>query len=86
MQILGLLGMYFDAVVKEVEKYLLFFQIVSGHTVVKLTMMEASCLILGKFGVSNDSIGMLYGSHITFRTSLQNLRHSGIRNLRFETP
>ena len=27
MQILGLLGMYFDAVVVEVEKYLLFFQI-----------------------------------------------------------
>ena len=25
MQILGLLGMYFDAVVVEVEKYLLFF-------------------------------------------------------------
>ena len=33
MQILGLLGMYFDAVVEEVEKYLLFFQIGSGHTV-----------------------------------------------------
>ena len=33
MQILGLLGMYFDAVVVEVEKYLLFFQIGSGHTV-----------------------------------------------------
>ena len=26
MQILGLLGMYFDAVVVEVEKYLLFFR------------------------------------------------------------
>ena len=26
-------GMYFDAVVVEVEKYLLFFQIGSGHTV-----------------------------------------------------
>ena len=33
MQILGLLGMYFDAVVVEVEKYLLFFQTGSGHTV-----------------------------------------------------
>ena len=33
MQILGLLGMYFDAVVVEVEKYLLSFQIGSGHTV-----------------------------------------------------
>jgi len=33
MQILGLLGMYFDAVVVEVEKSLLFFQIGSGHTV-----------------------------------------------------
>ena len=33
MQILGHLGMYFDAVVVEVEKYLLFFQIGSGHTV-----------------------------------------------------
>ena len=33
MQILGLLGMYFDAVVVEVEKFLLFFQIGSGHTV-----------------------------------------------------
>ena len=31
MQILGLLGMYFDAVVVEVEKYLLFFQVGSGH-------------------------------------------------------
>ena len=27
MQILGLLGMYFDAVVVEVEKYLLFFRL-----------------------------------------------------------
>ena len=34
MQILGLLGMYFDAVVVEVEKYLLFFQIDSGHTLI----------------------------------------------------
>ena len=33
MQILGLLGMYFDAVVVEVEKCLLFFQIGSSHTV-----------------------------------------------------
>ena len=33
MQVLGLLGMYFDAVVVEVEKYLLSFQIGSGHTV-----------------------------------------------------
>ena len=33
MQILGLLGMFFDAVVVEVEKSLLFFQIGSGHTV-----------------------------------------------------
>ena len=31
MQILGLLGMYFDAVVVEVEKYLLCFQIGSGQ-------------------------------------------------------
>ena len=34
MQILGLLGMYFDAAVVEVEKNLLFFQIGSGHTVI----------------------------------------------------
>ena len=27
MQILGLLGMYFDTVVVEVEKYLLFFRL-----------------------------------------------------------
>ena len=33
MQILGLLGMYFDAVAVDVMKYLLFFQIGSGHTV-----------------------------------------------------
>ena len=33
MQILGLLDMYFDALVVEVEKYLLFFQIGSGLTV-----------------------------------------------------
>ena len=39
MQILGLLGMYFDAVVVEVEKYLLFFQIGSGHTVVSNVMV-----------------------------------------------
>ena len=32
MQILGLLGMYFDAVVVEVEKYFPFFQIGYGHT------------------------------------------------------
>ena len=35
MQILGLSGMSFDAVVLEVEKYLQFFQIDSGHTVAK---------------------------------------------------
>ena len=33
MQILGLLGMHFDAVAVEVEKSLFFFQIGSGHTV-----------------------------------------------------
>ena len=33
MQILVLLDMYFDSVVVEVEKYLLFFQIGSDHTV-----------------------------------------------------
>ena len=33
MQILDLLDTYFDAVVVEVEKYLLSFQIGSGHTV-----------------------------------------------------
>ena len=33
MQFLGLLGMYFDAVVVEVEMFT-FFQIGSGHTVV----------------------------------------------------
>ena len=37
IQILGLLCMYFDAVVVEVEKYLLFFQIGSGHTVIPQT-------------------------------------------------
>ena len=35
MQILDILGMYFDAVVAEVEKYL-FFQIGSGYTVYQL--------------------------------------------------
>ena len=35
MQILDLLGMYFDAVVVEVEKSLLFFQIGHGHTVLE---------------------------------------------------
>ena len=34
MQILGLLGMHFDAVAVEVEKSLFFFQIGSDHTVV----------------------------------------------------
>ena len=33
MQILGLLGMYFDAVVVEVKRSIYFFQISSGHTV-----------------------------------------------------
>ena len=35
MQILGLLGMFFDAVVVEIEKYL-FFQIGSGHIVLHI--------------------------------------------------
>ena len=35
IQILDLLGTYSDTVVVEVEKYLLFFQIGSGHTVDK---------------------------------------------------
>ena len=39
MQILGLLGMYFDAVVVEVEKYLLFFQISFGHTVLFIDLL-----------------------------------------------
>ena len=50
MQILGLLGMYFDAVVVEVEKYLLFFRLAlaSGHTVyiqviLKILMTFTSC-------------------------------------------
>ena len=30
MQIRGLLGMYFDAVVVEIEKYLLFFRLALG--------------------------------------------------------
>ena len=33
MQILGLLGMYFDAMVVEVKNFLFLFQIGSGHTV-----------------------------------------------------
>ena len=33
MQILGLLGMYFDAVVVEVKTFFNFIQIDSGHTV-----------------------------------------------------
>ena len=33
MQILGLLGMYFDAVVVEVKTFFTFIQIGSGHTV-----------------------------------------------------
>ena len=35
MQILGLLGMYFDAVVVEVEKYLLFFRLALAILCVK---------------------------------------------------
>ena len=33
MQILGLLGIYFDAVVVEVKTFFTFIQIDSGHTV-----------------------------------------------------
>ena len=33
MQILGFLGMYFDAVVVEVKTFFTFIQIGSGHTV-----------------------------------------------------
>ena len=42
MQILGLLGMYFDAVVVEVEKYLLLFRLAlaSGHTVLYVKKHE----------------------------------------------
>ena len=40
MQILGLLGMYFDAVVVEVEKSLLFFQIGSGLTVARVFIVS----------------------------------------------
>ena len=38
MHILGLLGMYFDAVVVEVKTFLLFIQIDSGHTVVHVAL------------------------------------------------
>ena len=64
MQILGLLGMYFDAVVVEVEKYVFtFFQIGSGHTVLrwknwqpkKVTVIPIviykQCIIREKFDV-----------------------------------
>ena len=42
MQILGLLGMYFDAVVVEVEKYLLLFRLAlaSGRTVLYVKKHE----------------------------------------------
>ena len=37
MQVMGLLGIYFDAVVVEVEKYLLFIRLAPAiHTVVGL--------------------------------------------------
>ena len=45
MQILGLLGMYFDAVVVEVEKYF-FFQIGSGHTVCSITAQNIDNKVL----------------------------------------
>ena len=47
MPILGLLGMYFDAVVVEVENYF-FFQIVSGCTVVRMSWIGSIQLFLDK--------------------------------------
>ena len=44
MQILGLLGMNFDALVVEVEKYLLFFKIGSGHTVGQRNMQAVQSI------------------------------------------
>jgi hypothetical protein len=39
MQILGLLGMYFDAVVVEVKTFFTFIQVGSGHTVYSVFMV-----------------------------------------------
>jgi hypothetical protein len=46
MQILGLLGMYFDAVVVEVEKYVYSFQVGVGHTVAPSTNTLQSIALL----------------------------------------
>ena len=46
MQILGLIGMYFDAVVVEVEKYLLFFQIGSCRTVITASKNNNKILVV----------------------------------------
>ena len=43
MQILGLLGMYFDAVVVEFKKNLLFIQIGSGHAVQTIEESGVRC-------------------------------------------
>ena len=42
MQILGLFGMYFDAVVVEVETFFTFIQIGSGHTVIVIVRLISS--------------------------------------------
>ena len=44
IQILGLLDMYFDAVVVKVETFFTFIQIVSGHTVMEMDLFNVySC-------------------------------------------
>ena len=53
MQILGLLGMYFDAVVVEVKTFFTFIQIGSGHTVLRYGVrgLMKNCLEPGRVNV-----------------------------------
>ena len=60
MQILVLLGMYFDAVVVEVKKNLLFIQIGSGHTVKMKLFLYITLNFLLLYLIKMDLLVTLY--------------------------
>ena len=81
MQILGLLGMYFDAVVVEVKTFFTFIQIGSGHTVLaqyyyhlRMTMLLCLHLPFPILGHGDHTKRALSGHCSGFRSEKQKKR------------
>ena len=67
IQIPGLLGIYFDAVVVEVKTFFTFIQIDSGHTLTYLIAKISNCRI-------NKNIAVRFPKHVCLSEGLLSLR------------